>query len=1224
VWGGFPSTEINAVIQGVRLYLKSLTLRGFKSFASATTLQLEPGITCVVGPNGSGKSNVVDALAWVMGEQGAKSLRGGKMEDVIFAGTSGRSGRAPLGRAEVSLTIDNTDGALPIDYTEVTISRTMFRGGGSDYTINGTSCRLLDVQELLSDSGIGREMHVIVGQGQLDAVLRASPEERRGFIEEAAGVLKHRKRKEKALRKLDAMQANLTRVSDLTTEIRRQLGPLGRQAEVARKAVVVQTDVRDARLRLLADDLAQLTGTLEAEVADESALRERRAEVERSLNQARARVTGLEEAAQAEAPVVARTQETWYRLSSLRERLRSTEGVAAERLRLLADEADEEVASGPDPRLLADQAAQARAEEQRLVAEAAGLGEALDAGVQRREQAEAELAAEQRRLAARQRALADRREGLARLNGQVAARSSRIEAAEAEVGRLTSALEQARLRGTGADQEFTALESRVAGVERGEENLDAHHERAGGDLETAQAEVERLREAERTAERDRATWTARREALELGLNRKDGGGALLAASEQVSGLLGSAATLLTVEPGYEQPLAAALGAAADAVAVDSLETALVALRMLRDQDAGQASLIVGVGSRDRVPAGAGAAADDQTSPGHRPVLPAGARWADELVQAPSAVRPALSRLLDRIAVCPDLDEAAALVRGLPDCTAVTMSGDLLAPGVARGGSAGAPSLLEVRAAVEEASGAGEAAAHRVEQARFALVGARERSAAALSAVEAALERLHESDAQYAAVAERLGQLGAAARSAHAEADRLQRAAETAEQALDADRAVLVELTERLAAAQAEPELDAEPSADEQDRLAGSASAARAAETEARLALRTAEERARALSARAQSLERTVREQHEARERAQARRVRRRREADVARAVQTAAGWAGQRLVGSLAAATQERDAAQAARSERDDQLTAVRGSLRGLEDELRELTDSVHRDEVARTQHRLRVEQLQAKAVEELGIDPDVLVEEYGPHTLVPPSVAVPGDAQPELPAEPSPYVREEQQKRLRKAERALNLLGRVNPLALEEYAALEERHKFLTEQLSDLSRSRTDLLDIIKEVDERVEQVFTAAYHDTAAQFEHVFARVFPGGEGRLVLTDPDDMLATGIEVEARPPGKKVKRLSLLSGGERSLTAVALLVAIFKARPSPFYVLDEVEAALDDTNLGRLLVIMEELRSSSQLIVITHQKRTMEVADALYGVTMRGDGVTTVVSQRLTEASTA
>src|SRR6476469_3999972 len=290
------------------VYVKSLTMKGFKSFASATHLRLEPGITCIVGPNGSGKSNVVDALAWVMGEQGAKSLRGGSMEDVIFAGTAGRP---PLGRAEVALTIDNTDGALPIDYTEVTISRTMFRSGGSEYAINGTSCRLLDIQELLSDSGIGREMHVIVGQGQLDAVLRASPEDRRGFVEEAAGVLKHRKRKEKALRKLDAMQANLTRLQDLTTELRRQLKPLGKQAEVARRAAQVQADLRDARLRLLADDLIAMRGTLEAEVRDETALRERRTAVETELGEVQQREAALEAAAAEQAPRLSRAQETW-------------------------------------------------------------------------------------------------------------------------------------------------------------------------------------------------------------------------------------------------------------------------------------------------------------------------------------------------------------------------------------------------------------------------------------------------------------------------------------------------------------------------------------------------------------------------------------------------------------------------------------------------------------------------------------------------------------------------------------------------------------------------------------------------------------------------------------------------------------------------------------------------------------------------------------------------
>uniref|UniRef100_UPI00165EA087 chromosome segregation SMC family protein n=1 Tax=Actinotalea sp. JY-7885 TaxID=2758576 RepID=UPI00165EA087 len=347
------------------MHLKTLTLRGFKSFASATTLRFEPGVTCVVGPNGSGKSNVVDALAWVMGEQGAKSLRGGKMEDVIFAGTSGRP---PLGRAEVSLTIDNTDGALPIDYTEVTISRTLFRSGGSEYAINGSACRLLDIQDLLSDSGLGREMHVIVGQGQLDAVLRATPEERRGFIEEAAGVLKHRKRKDKALRKLDAMQANLTRLGDLTAEIRRQLGPLGRQAEVARKAQTVQSDLRDARARLLADDLAQLTATLEQEIADETALRARREEVETGLAQARARLGALETAAAAAAPELSEASEVWYRLSSVRERLRGTQTLAAERLRLLGSAERDAEPGGRDPDDLDAQAERARAAEAELAA----------------------------------------------------------------------------------------------------------------------------------------------------------------------------------------------------------------------------------------------------------------------------------------------------------------------------------------------------------------------------------------------------------------------------------------------------------------------------------------------------------------------------------------------------------------------------------------------------------------------------------------------------------------------------------------------------------------------------------------------------------------------------------------------------------------------------------------------------------------------------------------
>uniref|UniRef100_UPI0020A6CDC7 chromosome segregation SMC family protein n=1 Tax=Arthrobacter sp. H41 TaxID=1312978 RepID=UPI0020A6CDC7 len=392
-------------------------MRGFKSFASATTFEFEPGVTAVVGPNGSGKSNVVDALAWVMGEQGAKTLRGGKMEDVIFAGTSGR---APLGRAQVSLTIDNADGALPIEYSEVTISRTLFRAGGSEYAINSKSCRLLDIQELLSDSGMGREMHVIVGQGQLDRVLGATPEERRGFIEEAAGILKHRRRREKTMRKLDAMQANLTRLTDLTGELRQQLTPLGKQAEVARRAQQVQFEVRDARARLLADDLSRLTEALAREEADETALRERRAEVERQLQAGRARQAELEQLAAAATPTLNALRDAWYALSSSRERIRSLRTLAEERRRLLGS-ADTSVDPGRDPSELGRSAERVRGEEHALTGQVGGLRTALDTAVGHRRDAEDTAAAEEKRLSSLLRAAADRREGAARLAGSVGA-----------------------------------------------------------------------------------------------------------------------------------------------------------------------------------------------------------------------------------------------------------------------------------------------------------------------------------------------------------------------------------------------------------------------------------------------------------------------------------------------------------------------------------------------------------------------------------------------------------------------------------------------------------------------------------------------------------------------------------------------------------------------------------------------------------------------------------
>ncbi|TWH30541.1 condensin subunit Smc [Isoptericola variabilis J7] len=1194
------------------MHLKTLTLRGFKSFASATTLSFEPGITCVVGPNGSGKSNVVDALAWVMGEQGAKSLRGGKMEDVIFAGTSGRP---PLGRAEVSLTIDNTDGALPIEYTEVTISRTLFRSGGSEYAINGSSCRLLDIQELLSDSGIGREMHVVVGQGQLDAVLRATPEERRGFVEEAAGVLKHRKRKEKALRKLEAMAGNLARLTDLTTELRRQLGPLGRQAEAARKARTVQAELRDARSRLLADDLAQLQAQLEQERADERALRRQQAATEQALGEARERLARLEVAAAGTTAEAGRAADTFHALTALRERLRGLRTLADERVRLLGSAEPEH--RGQDPAELEAQAERARASEAELTREVELARAALEDAVAARTAAEEVAAAAEKELATLLRGAADRREGLARLAGQVAARRSRVEAADAELERVRAALEEAEKRADEATREFAALETQVVGAEEGEEGLDAEHEAATRELEEARAAVAALEEAAAAADKDRATWSARVEALELSLDRKDGAGALLAGD--VPGVLGSVAALLGVEPGFEDAVAAALGPLADAVAVESLDAAVDALRSLRDDDAGRAGLVVGSPSPVSEAGWDGAHQRSDT-------VPDGARRATDVVTVSGPAAGALRAVLADVVVVDDLAEARALVAAHPEVVAVTRAGDLLGATRAWGGSAAAPSVLHLTSALEEARAGLEEAVARGERCRFELGGARDRLGRAQERHDETLERLHESDAALAAVAEQLGTLGAAQRAARAEADRHRATLEQALARRAADEAELAELARRLEVAEAEPAQSDEAIAEAQaarDARQAEATAARTAETEARLALRTSEERARAVAGRAAGLARAAAQERQARERAAARARARAAQAERAAAVRTDATTALAALDRSIERARDERAAADEARAARQAELDAVRADVERLTAELRDLTDVAHRDEVARAQQQLRLEQLQARAVEELGTDPDALVEEYGPHRPVP--VPRPEDAAPDEPdPEPVPYVREEQERRAQAAERALRRIGTVNPLALEEFAALEERHQFLTTQLADLKKSREDLLHIVEEIDERVQQVFAEAFRDTAAQFERVFPRLFPGGEGRLVLTDPSDLLTTGIEVEARPAGKKVKRLSLLSGGERSLTAVAFLVSIFKARPSPFYVMDEVEAALDDVNLGRLLEIFRELQEDSQLIVITHQKRTMEIADALYGVTMRGDGVTTVISQRLRETADA
>ncbi|MFE3166509.1 chromosome segregation protein SMC [Streptomyces sp. NPDC059224] len=1206
------------------MHLKALTLRGFKSFASATTLRFEPGITCVVGPNGSGKSNVVDALTWVMGEHSAKSLRGGKMEDVIFAGTTGRP---PLGRAEVSLTIDNSDGALPIEYAEVTITRIMFRNGGSEYQINGDTCRLLDIQELLSDSGIGREMHVIVGQGQLDSVLHADPMGRRAFIEEAAGVLKHRKRKEKALRKLDAMQANLARVQDLTDELRRQLKPLGRQAAVARRAAVIQADLRDARLRLLADDLVRLRQALQSEIADEAALKERKEAAEQELKKALQREALLEDEVRQLSPRLQRAQQTWYELSQLAERVRGTVSLADARVKS-ATSAPPEERRGRDPEDMEREAHRIREQEAELEAALEAAQHALDDTVAHRAELERELAVEERRLKDVARSIADHRESLARLNGQVNAARSRAGSAQAEIDRLAAARDEAQERAVSAQEEYEALKAEVDGLDAGDEELAAQHDRARHRLAEAEAALTAAREASTAAERRRAATQARHEALALGLRRKDGTGILLGARDRLTGVLGPAAELLTVTPGHETALAAAFGTAADAVAMTAPASAADAIRLLRKQDGGRAALLLSGAPETPRPeaphrgAGNGETGHDVPAADRRPpAAPPAGHFAADLVRGPADLMPAVRRLLRDIVVVDTLEAAEDLVYRHPHLTAVTAEGDLLGAHFAHGGSAGAPSLLEVQASVDEAAAELEELAVRCEALAEAQRTAQEYRKDCTAEVEELAERRRAADREKSAVAQQLGGLAGQARGAAGEAERSTAAAARAQDSLDKALEEVEVLAERLAVAEEMP-VEEEPDTSARDRLAADGANARQTEMEARLQVRTHEERVKGLAGRADSLDRAARAEREARARAEQRRARLRHEAAVAEAVAAGARQLLAHVEVSAGRADRERAAAEAAKARREQELAAARTTGRDLKAELDKLTDSVHRGEVLGAEKRLRIEQLETKALEELGVEPAGLVDEYGPHQPVPPSPPAEGEVLPEDPEhprnQPKSFHRAEQERRLKAAERAYQQLGKVNPLALEEFAALEERHKFLSEQLEDLKKTRTDLLQVVKEVDERVEQVFTEAFRDTAREFEGVFSRLFPGGEGRLILTDPDNMLTTGVDVEARPPGKKVKRLSLLSGGERSLTAVAMLVSIFKARPSPFYVMDEVEAALDDTNLQRLIRIMQELQESSQLIVITHQKRTMEVADALYGVSMQGDGVSKVISQRL------
>ncbi|KQB85293.1 AAA family ATPase [Corynebacterium oculi] len=1190
------------------MHLKSLTLKGFKSFASATTLKFEPGICAVVGPNGSGKSNVVDALAWVMGEQGAKTLRGGKMQDVIFAGAGDRK---PLGRAEVTLTIDNADGKLPIDYSEVSVTRRMFRDGASEYEINGSKARLMDIQELLSDSGIGREMHVIVGQGKLSEILESRPEERRAYIEEAAGVLKHRRRKEKAQRKLANMQGNLDRLRDLTEELARQLKPLARQAEAARRAATVQATVRDARLRLAGDRIVTLRAELSDTTRQAEVLRERVSALTEELEERTEQQVEWEERLSEVLPKEEAAQQLWFRLSTLTERVSATARIAAERARGAGHEVPY---SGIDPEALEHRAEEADAEFARLEEAAAIARERLEVIEEEAAQREETAREAEREHLAQIKALADHREGVVRLLAAEENHSARVNSAEEELERHRSAGEEAQARLAHTREEWEAAREEHEQANHQREPLAEASTRATAEAQAAEERLEQVRATQREHEREVYTLSARIETLRHTLPRAS-------ATEILDGELWRGLSR-EVRPhtGMETALAAALGAHGEALVGPLTGEVIETLR-----EAGVERTVLLAAPRSGGEGGADAATGQDAEHGAtgehegpgRPEetwqdaartwrldadLPEGAEWLLDHVDLSPAVAPAINRLLADVALAPSWAAAQEAVAADPRLRAVTREGELVGQGWVQVGQAAASSV-EVEGQIAQAEGELAAAQGRLAELSGTVEGATLAAQEARVEAASATAALREHDAQAEGWAREVRRLERAVTEQEAARDKTKKRGEGIEQRLAQARAELAAVRQRLAQVDTEDTATEEPSTQARDTAKEALNQIRAMEMEAKLSARSAEDRVEQARGKAQQLRRQATHERKARARHEEAMAKRRAEAALARAVAAGAQEVEGRVEEAVGRAAARRDEVQRSKAQITARLSQAKDAVSAVRQQLGRLSDTAHASEIAASQAQVRIDEAEAKTVEQLGVAIPDLLADYTP--------------------EPD-FDRRAEQARLKQAEKDLSALGKVNPLALEEYKALEERYQFLSTQLADVEEAREDLQGVIEEVDARILQLFTEAWQDVEAEFPKVFHTLFPGGQGRLVLTEPEDMLSTGIELEARPPGKKVKRLSLLSGGEKSLTALALLVAIFRARPSPFYVMDEVEAALDDVNLRRLINLFRELRRDSQLIVITHQKPTMDVANVLYGVTMRGDGITRVLSQRMQPDDTA
>ena len=1124
------------------MFLRRLAIRGFKSFADRTVFDFTPGVAVIVGPNGSGKSNIVDAIAWVLGEQGAKTLRGGKMEDVIFAGTPSRPA---LGRAEVELTIDNSSGVLPIEFAEVTLSRTLFRSGESEYAINGVPCRLLDIQELLSDSGIGRELHTIIGQGQLDDILAGRPDDRRAVIEEAAGLLKHRKRKDRAVRKLERVDADVERLGDVINELRRQIRPLERQAEVAKRAAEIEQELGELKLKLWVLDFRTVTSEADADA-------ERRAvdEVEalaRDLASTGERAESIERELTDASRSTEQALGTEYRLAAIVDRFEALSRFATERRGHLEDlaarEPVDDAPSAPET---------AAAEEALTTARSARASADEEARRADRERQAIQSARDEANRA---------REEIVHLNGERAALRAAVENAGDERRRIAE-------RREGVDEQSARVTAGVTEVRAELERLESEESALGQRLADAEGRrdagrrvLERMGEQARAAERAAEALRARAMMLEEEVARAEDPATLLRGA---AGIEGRVLDHVRAKPGYERALVAALGPLAHAAMARARADALAAIERLKREGARGAVAVPGEAGRDP--------------------LPVGVRSLAAHVETSGSLGDAVKASLSGIAIAESLAEAAELLHAHPGIVVVTIDGDRLGPTMVEGGapvSARDP-RDEWRRAQAELSEANDAleALHRDAEHVRAEVEVLEAEVAELA------ERMDVIDAQTSAATERLSHLEREAHATAREDSVLAGRMTEVEERLAADGERLGAVESRLSRAiAAEPAIDATTLA-EIERQAADRS----------LQLGEATERERAAAALVESLHQKARRIGEERARWEAGRSAWVDGAARAGEVATVAAATAERVASWVTHARAARAGGEERRRALEDSLADARRSRRELETVLDEARQRAHEADLRRAERSHRVAALVQRLREDHDLSPEEATE----------AVAV------------DPEEADEMRRRATTLERRLGLLGRVNPIAMEQYQELVDRHAFLQEQVNDLRRSRRDLTSVVDEVDRKIVEVFGQAFGDIATEFQLVFDRLFPGGEGRLVLTDPDDLLNSGVEVEARPAGKRVKRVSLLSGGERSLVSVALLFSVFRARPSPFYLLDEVEAALDDVNLHRFLEIASEFRDASQLLIVTHQKRTMEIADVLYGISMAGNGVSAVICEKL------